>query len=145
MPAALARSVALVTAAETALELTNLSMETKTAIDEIAEVYFAVGKRGAIDWLREHALAIVTQTTWQKESLASLLADIVGSQRKLTTMLTRKGNKLAVAQRLQKWLEAKRKDLERYDVMVNEWRSANAIDMSALMLASRSLSALADK
>jgi glutamate dehydrogenase len=147
VPAALARRVSMMPVLVTALDLTYLASQTGTAIDAAAEVFFGIGHRLGFDWLTENAHKIIIQTPWQREAVGTILDDITTYQRRLTAMIVGKGSKDKKAkgsnnQKMQEWLDKNAARVERYDAVLNEWKSIGSVDVAILSLASRQLAAL---
>ena len=146
VPATLARTLSLMPYLTTAPDLTRLATQAKCGIDEAAAIFFGLGRRLNLDWLRERAETFTgADTPWQREAVAALLEDLHANQRALATNALGKktggkakgGNDL-----LSQWTTQNATRLESYDCLLNELRAAPTFDLAMLTLASRALGAL---
>jgi glutamate dehydrogenase len=144
VPAQLAQRIALLPTLGTALNLARLSVQSGNGIDEVTEVFFALGQRLGFAWLIERAQALALQTPWQREALSLLLRDLIAVQRDLTAKIL--GKKSAKdktpGHKLQAWLTAHATGLERFDGLLGEWRNESVVDTAILTLATRQLAEL---
>jgi glutamate dehydrogenase len=150
VPPKLARHIALMPALVPAPDLTRLSSGSGGTIASVAAVFFGLGQRLDFDWLTDQARGIVVQTSWQREAMASILADLAASQKRLTAaVVAPPGRKTAnrktpsTADKMANWLERHAPELERHDALMNEWRSAGIVDIAMLTLAARHLAGFA--
>jgi glutamate dehydrogenase len=145
VPAALAHNISLTPILPTALDLTRLSTKSMCSIDSVAETYFGLGQRLGFSWMVEHARGIVAQTPWQREAVEAILGDLSSIHRHLTALIIGKAKDKKTkdsSQKMADWLAANTNFIERYDAMMNEWRSTGAVDIAMLALASRQLNTL---
>ncbi|HUY68751.1 MAG TPA: hypothetical protein VMV79_05565, partial [Alphaproteobacteria bacterium] len=146
VPSALARRIALLPLLGTALHLTHLAEKSGGDIGVIADIFFGLGRRLGLDWLTERARALVVETPWQREAVATILDEFAANHSKLTALIIGKAAKSKKAgasdRKLVDWLTDNAGRIERHDALLNEWRAAGAVDIAMLTLASRQLAAL---
>ncbi|MFY9288820.1 MAG: NAD-glutamate dehydrogenase [Alphaproteobacteria bacterium] len=145
VPASLAQHIAMMPVLASALDLTRLSKQSGCSIELAAEVFFGLGHRLSLDWLAEHANAIVAQTPMQREAVDAVLDELTATQRRIAEIIIGKckDNKTkSDSQRLFEWTQRNAGKLESYDAIANEWRSSGTVDVAMLTLASRRLAAL---
>jgi len=130
-------------------ELTRLAGHTSCDIEEAAEIFFGLGKRLNLEWLRERVAALTgPESPWQREATSALLGDLLDGQRKLTQnvlAMPRKKGKVArpsTAAPLEAWETKNAAAIERFDYLMKEIMAAGTIDTSVLTLATRQLSTL---
>ena len=141
VPAPLAQSVASLPLLRMALDLTELAAQSGAGIDKIAVVFFGLSLRLNLDWLVERGRAFAADTPWQREAVRIVIEELVEHLRNLTAVIVGKNGK-GKASDLAGWLEHNAKRFEHYDAFMSEWRSAGAVDIAMLTLASRQMAGL---
>ncbi len=145
VPAELARQTALLPALLPAFDLTRLAGQSGGTVESVADIYFELANRLGFDWLLVNAQATAAaQTPWQREAMASALAELASIQRKLVANIVGKGKggKATPEAKLQQWLSGNQDKLGRYDVQLQEWRTAGVVDLAMLTLAASCLNQL---
>jgi len=113
-------------------------------IDEVARVYFGVGARFGLDRLRNAGAAIVAETPWQKAAVAALIDDLFNYQSVLASRVIAEGNGSRASDPVDQWLAERGRVVERIDQTIAELRSAPAVDLAMLTVASRQLRTLVE-
>ncbi|MBM3533816.1 MAG: NAD-glutamate dehydrogenase [Alphaproteobacteria bacterium] len=103
----------------------------------VARVYYALGQRLGLDWLKSQAAQLKPQTDWQRQAAAAVLDDLYGHQ----AMLARRV--LADSGELKKWVDGREPSVERVDQLLTEMRAAPAVDLAMLAVANRRFGELA--
>jgi len=80
VPAELAQAVASLDVLAAACDVVRLAAAAGQPVGRVATVYFGVGARFALDWLREKAGALGADTHWQKLAVGALIDDFYGHQ-----------------------------------------------------------------
>jgi glutamate dehydrogenase len=148
VPVALASRIALMPYLTAAPDIVRLAEQAGCSIEQAAAIFYGLGHRLDLDWLREHAAMIGSiDNHLHREARTALLDDLFISQRALATaVLGHKkkgsGKKSDCSDLLGLWIEKNAAKLERYDALISELRAAGAFDLAMLTLASRHLSAL---
>jgi glutamate dehydrogenase len=105
-----------------------------------ARIYFAVGGRLGIEWLRESARALQPETDWQRQALASLIDDFDSLQASAAALATAKAGTRADAEAIVGgWLALLRPKAERATALIADMRGASAPDLAMLTVAAQAL------
>ncbi|MBT5263226.1 MAG: NAD-glutamate dehydrogenase [Rhodospirillaceae bacterium] len=80
VPKDLAWQVAANDVMVSACDVVRLATQTGEPVARVAEVYFSVGSRFALDWLRDRAEALVAETHWQKMAVSAVVDDFFNHQ-----------------------------------------------------------------
>ncbi|MBL8692012.1 MAG: NAD-glutamate dehydrogenase [Rhodospirillaceae bacterium] len=103
----------------------------------VARVYYALGQRLGLDWLKSQAAQLKPQTDWQRQAAAAVLDDLYGHQASLARRV------LADSGELMTWVEGRKPAVERIDQVLTEMRAAPAVDLAMLAVANRRFGELA--
>ncbi len=133
VPADLARSVARLDWLAAAPDIVRLGGDPLA----VARVYYALGQRLGLDWLKNQAAQLKPQTDWQRQAAAAVLDDLYGHQATLARRV------LADSGKLETWVEGRKPAIERIDQVLTEMRAAPAVDLAMLAVANRRFGELA--
>ncbi len=103
----------------------------------VARVYYAVGQRLGLDWLKSEAAQLKPQTDWQRQAAAAVLDDLYGHQATLARRV------LGDSGKLETWVDGRKPAVERIDQVLTEMRAAPAVDLAMLAVANRRFGELA--
>ncbi len=120
-----------------ALDIVRLS-RTGRPVEDVAKVYFAVGARFGLDRLRNAGTSIAAETPWQKAAVAAVVDDLFNYQSTLASRV------LSESDGVESWLAARPRQVERIDQMMTDFRAAQSVDLSMLMVASSQLRTLVE-
>jgi glutamate dehydrogenase len=114
-------------------------------IDQVARIYFGVGARFGLDRLRLAGASIAAETPWQKAAVAAVVDDLFSYQSVLASRVIVESNGARDgADPVDAWLASRGRVVERVDQTMNEMRTAPAVDLAMLTVATRQLRALAE-
>jgi glutamate dehydrogenase len=114
-------------------------------IDDVARVYFGVGARFGLDRLRTAGTSIAAETPWQKAAVAAVVDDLFNYQSVLASRVIAESNgSRGGADPVDAWLQGRGRVVERVDQTMNEMRTAAAVDLAMLTVATRQLRALVE-
>ena len=114
-------------------------------IDEVARIYFGVGARFGLDRLRTAGASIAVDTPWQKAAVAAVVDDLFNYQSVLASRVIAEVERRARrADPVDVWLANRGRVVERVDQTMNEMRTAPAVDLAMLTVATRQLRALVE-
>jgi glutamate dehydrogenase len=143
VPTTLARVVSSLDEAMAALDLVRIAETVKSPVVEVARLYFSVGARLGLDWLKTAAARIKVETPWQKRAVEAVFDDLFSLQGEIAR---RAVNGTAVAAgadgALGAWLSRHQSSVGRLDGLLQELRAAPNVDLAALTVAGRELRAL---
>ncbi len=151
VPEDLAARVASLNVVAASLDLVRVSEATGQGITDVAPVYFALGHRLGIAWLRDQAIRMPAGNHWQKQAVTATIDDLNGLQAELASRLldgARAGTPgedapaIDGAALLEAWIARRRAPVERIDQLIAELRALTAVDIAMLTVASRRLRSL---
>jgi glutamate dehydrogenase len=143
VPEALAARIARLGELGAGLDLVRIAERNKTPVEGTARLYFAIGARLGLDWLRHAAARVNAETPWQKMAVAAITEDLLALQAELTSRaIVSAGSLDKVEAMAQAWMAQHRANLARFDAILAELKAAPVPEIAALTVASRELRAL---
>ncbi len=143
-PNALADKVARMIVLASAADIVQLSDIHGPNVADVGRLYFLVGHRFGLGWLRSAAQRLVGGSHWQKLAINAATEDLHAHQRAFTHSVLRLSTALPADQALTSWEETHGADIARADALIAELRAAAGLDLSMLVVANRQLKSLAD-
>ena len=143
VPKALARQVASLGVLVSALDIVETARANKLAVEAVAGVYFDLGDRLGLEWLRNSARGFAADSHWQHQAVAAIIDDLYGEQRVLTGAVLAAKGRTAVSGAVDKWLAANRSPVERNRRLIDDLRKADIQDLAMLTVANRQIRVLA--
>ena len=139
VPAALAASVAALDPLAAALDLVEAGKAAGRSIADAAQVYFALGDRLGLDWLRRAAGQVQPADYWQRLAMNAAVEDLDVQQRLLTGAVLNGANGAAALEAVAGWEQRQGAVLGRVGRVVAEFTAAGSIDLARLAIATRHL------
>ena len=140
MPAALAERVAHLEALVPALDIVEVANAEGLDLVSVADVYYSLGARLELQWLRERIVALSRDTRWAAMARAALRDDVYSEQAALTAEVLNAGAREATAQqRVETWLAANAGAVERTLQLLADIRTGGALDLARLNVAVREI------
>jgi glutamate dehydrogenase len=124
-------------------EIVRLANGAGTDPASVAKVYFPVGARFGLDWLRDAAAALrgATAQHWDKMALAAIVDDLYGHQFALTRAILAAGEG-APHERIEAWAKQRAAVVAQSAKLIDDLRMAGTTDLAMLAVANRQLRAL---
>ncbi|WP_207457200.1 NAD-glutamate dehydrogenase [Azospirillum sp. SYSU D00513] len=143
VPDVLAGRVAALPVLAAAPDIVRIAGRTGREVAAVAAVFFQLGRRFGLEWLREKAAMAKTDNHWQKQAVAAILDDLFAHQTQLTLRILESGGSASAADALvESWTEQRRPVVERVEQLLSELRTQPGIDLSMLAVANRQLRGL---
>jgi glutamate dehydrogenase len=140
VPSELARRVALLGAMFSELDIVDTATATDEPLEEVASVYFTLGDRLRLHWLRSHVEALPRENRWQTLARAALRDDLYGQQAELTAEILRgTPSELPVHERIDAWVDANRAQVERALQVLTDINASGAFGLATLSVALREI------
>ncbi|WP_429059329.1 NAD-glutamate dehydrogenase [Azospirillum doebereinerae] len=139
VPEALARRVAALPVLAAVPDLVRIAGRTGRAVPEVAAVYFGLGRRFALEWLRDKAVAARIDNHWQRQAVAAIVDDLFAHQMELTVRVLEQD---AETPSVEGWVATHAAAVDRVEPLVAELRAQATIDLPMLTVASRQLRGL---
>jgi glutamate dehydrogenase len=144
LPHELATRVASLDAHNAALDVVELSLSYRVSVVEAARVYFEVGSRIGIDWLRDQIERLAVEGPWQAIARAGLRDHALRIHRRLAERVLSRKDKGTAQARVTAWVESVGEELAHWQRTLTEMRSAAASDFATLTVGVESVRKLAD-
>lgn len=103
----------------------------------ISEVYYAVGNRFSLKWLRSSTTKISTIGHWQKLATKTVLDDIYSCQMRIAKLVVQQfsnSNKNA-DQMIDAWISNYANLVEKFDIFIEELKNEMAVDLAMFIVA----------
>jgi glutamate dehydrogenase len=144
VPSELSARIASLAAHNAALDIVETATLHKVGVAEAARVYFEMGVRVGLDWLREQIEQLSVDGPWQAIARSGLRDGAMRIHRRLTErVLARTGHGTAHA-RVAAWLEASGDDLTKWQRTLTEMKASGAGDFATLSVGVETVRKLAD-
>jgi glutamate dehydrogenase len=145
VPAELAIRVASQDALFSGLNVIEVASACGETVETVAAVYFALGYRLDLHWLRDQIARLPAETHWQTLAQGALRDDLYSEQRELTAEVLRPGTEDRDAGALiDSWMEENRSSVERANTILTDLKEAEGIDIAMLSVALREIRNLSE-
>ena len=137
VPEDIARRVAGLDPLAAACHIVHAAEACKRPVDEVGAVYFAVGARLGLDWLRAAAQRIDADDHWQRLATTAIVEDLYGQQRALTSRVIAAADGAAGEAAVTAWADHNRAAVQRANDLITEFKAQGRIDIARLAIANR--------
>jgi glutamate dehydrogenase len=144
LPQELATRVAGLEAHNAALDIVELALIHKVSVVDAARMYFEVGARIGIDWLRDRIEQLSVDGPWQAIARAGLRDGALRIHRRLAERVLSRKDRGTAQVRVTAWVESIGEELAHWQRTLTEMRSAGAGDFATLTVGVESVRKLAD-
>ncbi|AFX98917.1 bacterial NAD-glutamate dehydrogenase family protein [Candidatus Endolissoclinum faulkneri L2] len=168
VPKTLSHEIASLEALFSACDIVRLASLIKLDVRTVAVVYFKVGTKFSLDWLRDKALEMVAETYWQKQAVNALVDDFYRHQSHLARkvldhikrvvidskeksqqtnehskeLISHNGDIISTDDAISCWSADCLHDVERTDRLLFEIRSNDHVDLAMLAVANGQMRSL---
>jgi glutamate dehydrogenase len=143
VPAELARRTAAMPSMLALFDIVEVASATKHDDDDVVRVYFRLGSRLELNWLRDRIIELPRASRWQALARAALRDDLFNLYRELTRkVLDAGGAQDGSEAAIDAWSERNAAALERSLGIVNDIRASRIYDMTTLPVALREIRSL---
>lgn len=137
VPPELAGRVAGFNAARSAIDIVDLAGVTERPLSAVCDLYFELGDRLEITWIREQAEQLPHQGHWQAAARTSLREECYALQRRIAEAVIAASPKSRPS--LEAWYSGKRGQAEHLQRVIQDMRGTGAVDFATLSVALQSL------
>ena len=137
VPEGIARQVAGLDPLAAACHIVHAAQTCERPVDEVGAVYFAVGARLGLDWLRAAAQTIDADDHWQRLATTAIVEDLYGQQRALATRVIAAADGAAGEDAVTAWADHNRAAVLRANDLIAEFKSQGRMDIARLAIANR--------
>ena len=142
VPPDLARRMAALPVLAAAPDLVSIARRTRRDVAAVAAVYFILGRRFGLEWLRDKAASAKVDNHWQKQAVAALVDDLFAHQTALTVRVLEAAERLPSEAPVDGWIAQHRPVVERVEQLLSELRTQPNVDLAMLAVANRQLRGL---
>jgi glutamate dehydrogenase len=144
LPKALAYQIALMPILASACDIIRIAVDNKADLLATAQVYFGLGERFHMDWLRQQARFLNSDDYWHAQATSGLVGQLFGCQagmtlRVLQDMKSTAKQPPAKTSVLEFWLAEHTAMTAQIDPLFAEMRRAATIDLPMLVIAEQRL------
>ncbi len=140
VPHELAKRAATLGAMFSTLDVVDVASTTGQPLEVVAAIYFTLGDRLRLHWLREHIEALPRDNRWRTLARAALRDDLYNQQATLTReILQSVPEDLSASERIEAWIEANRGPVARTMQVLRDINSSGTFDLSTLPVALREI------
>jgi len=144
VPYDLAARIARFDTLASACDIVRLAAGDGLDVEGVGRLYFAIGDRFGMDWLRSAAEDMATDDHWDQLAVTAIVDDVYSHQFELTRKVieTAGGAPSAAGAVIEAWAEVRRPMIERTEQLFDDLKSAGSVDLAMLAVANRQLRAL---
>ncbi|MGE5548187.1 MAG: NAD-glutamate dehydrogenase [Solirubrobacterales bacterium] len=142
VPEETARRVANLIVLASAADIVRIAARHGLTIEEAGRLYFVVGTRFGLGWLRLSAQRLGTRGHWQKLAAAAAIEELYAHQRDIATAVAAEAPGLAAPEALDAWVAAHRPAVDSIDALIGELKAAPHIELAMLTVVNQKLRSL---
>ena len=143
VPETLAREIASLDPLYSGCDIVRIANDRERPVEDVARIYFTIGHRLGLDWLRSSAAMLPAETEWQAAAAAAVIDDLYIQQSELAVrILEDAGRARNAAAAAERWWTANGRDLSRAECVVADLRAAGNADLAMLTVANREIGSL---
>ncbi len=134
----LAEKVAALDLIASTFDIAEISNASNFDIKIIAKIYFVIGARFSLQWLRNKASEIIFDNYWQKLSGKAVLEDTYSYQMRIAKSVVNfscNDQTLCEVESLNKWIKHNNFLVERFDNFISELKTGSNYDLSVFIVA----------
>jgi len=140
VPEELAARAASLDALFSGLNVIEVASACGEPVEAVAGVWFALGAKLDLHWLRNQIAGLPAETRWQALAKGALRDDLYSEQRDLTAQVLRLGSGAGDAEtRIDAWLDENRSSVARSQELLEDLREAESLDIAMLSVALREI------
>jgi glutamate dehydrogenase len=144
VPADLSARIASLAAHNAALDIVEIATSHKVGVAEAARVYFEIGVRVGLDWMRDQIEQLSVEGPWQAIARTGLRDGAMGIHRRMADRVLSRTDQGAAHARVTEWLTAGGNELAQWQRTLAEMRASGATDFASLSVGVDSVRKLAD-
>ena len=144
VPVALAQRIASLETLNAAPDIVQLAAQGRTKVTEVACIYFEVGNRIGLDWLREQIERLKVDGPWQAVARSGLRDSALRIHRSVAERVLARRERGSAAERVTAWVDSAGDDLVQWQRTLNDMRAAGASDFATLSVGVESVRKLSE-
>jgi len=145
VPEDLARRVAALIVLASANDIARISMRISQPVEAVGRLYFLVGGRFGLGWLRAAAEKMPAASHWQKMASDAVIDDLYVRQASLCESVAQDGVGKSAEEALEAWIESRKAAVSRTDQLLAELRAVGKLELASLTVASHQFAGLTER
>jgi glutamate dehydrogenase len=138
VPEALAHRVSTFGAMYSALDVVDVAVAAGEKPETAAEIYFTLGDRLRVHWLRHHVEALPRDNRWRALARAALRDDVYGLQAAMTAaVLGGTPEEEPAGERMEAWISSNKGAVDRTLHVLSDINASGSFDLATLSVALR--------
>ncbi len=142
LPVDLANNLTARMAMVNALDIINISLDSRQPVDQVADVYFGLERVLGLEWLQGKISALGVKNNWHERSKFSLASDLRSHQTDITHNIVSSASKDSGNARLKSWSEKNNQLIQNLNAMVKNLQEETSPDFAMLSVLVSELSRL---
>ncbi len=140
VPAELAHKIALLGPLSSAYNIAEISNRKKVPVDKVCKIYFELGYRFNVDWLRHVSRKLVGENNWQKLAIQGFKDELYDTHRKIVASAVESAEKHD--HKLDYWYKINNKQIKLFDRFIADVKSQADVEYAMVELSLKKLSNL---
>tara|TARA_Y100001970_G_scaffold294127_1_gene447216 strand:- start:62763 stop:67628 length:4866 start_codon:yes stop_codon:yes gene_type:complete len=146
VPEGIARIVSSIDPLLSACDIVEISRISKISVTESSKLYFLIGSKFKISWLRNAADDLGVGDQWQNRAINAITDDLYLQQRLLClSILSEKKSDVSIDESIKSWCSRNTDAVERSFKTLEDLQAADIIDLAMLTVANGHIRSLIDK
>ena len=145
VPPRVARRVASLAAIHSSVDIVEVALARRAPIAHAARVYFGLGARIGLDWIRGEIERLVVEGHWQALARSTLREEAYLLQRRLCDQVLARGGRRDAPAAISAWLTERTGAADSLSRAVQEMRSTGSSDFPTLSVALQAVRRLAER
>jgi glutamate dehydrogenase len=137
VPPALAGRVAVMEPLGSALDIVQAAKDGDRKVEEVGRVYFSIGDRFGLDWLRAQSEQVAPENNWERMAISSIVDDLFSQQRALTNSVLLGADGAGPQAAVDGWIDEHPVGMARIKQLNADIRGSGGIDIAKLAIANR--------
>ena len=139
----LACNIAILGPLSSAYNIVEVSNRSKSPVKQVTEIYFELGERFNVNWLRAQANKIATDNRWKKLAIRGFKDELYDVHRKITISAVESAMKHN--NDIEKWYIKNEKHIRLFDRFIANVKSQSVIEYEMIDLSLKKLNVILDK
>ncbi|CAA7613489.1 NAD-specific glutamate dehydrogenase [Candidatus Terasakiella magnetica] len=144
VPEKLAQRVGNLIVLASAADILRIATRQNLSIEEAGRLYFTIGTRFSLGWLRASAEKLSGRGHWLKLAAAAAIEDLYGHQRDITLAVAAAYPGKDPETAIRAWTDSNRAAVERAESLLAELKATSHVDLPMIMVAGRHLRTLTE-
>lgn len=144
VPSDLAARIASLSAHNAAMDIVELATANRVGVAEVARMYFEIGARVGLDWVRDQIEQLSVDGPWQAIARTGLRDAAMRIHRRLAERVLSRTDSGAAHARVAQWLQAGGDELAHWQRTLADMRSTGATDFASLSVGVEAVRKLTD-